>query len=252
MTPPKILDKNALAERENKIIEATISLIKKSGIENITMDKVVAQVPFSKGTVYKHFSGKEDLLLAISNHAINVLVDLFIRAYQFKGGARERMLLLNFSYLIYAILYPEFFQSMLCAKSQSILGKSSEERLNEHNILEVKLLTSLYGIIEDGTSEGSLTLPSHMDIQQLCFTNWSTSYGAIALLSGEVEQCSGRTNLIVEQELFNSSNLLFDGMDWKPLMKDKNHNQELKVALQALFPQELSLMKAKGRELNFN
>lgn len=252
MSPPRLLDENALKEREQKIINVAINLIQKVGIENLTMDKVVAQVPFSKGTVYKHFIGKEDLLLAISNHAMNVLSDLFERAYQFKGCSRERMLLLNFSYLIYAILYPALFQAVICAKSQSVIGKSSEQRLNENDQLQVKLLTPIHGIVNVGLLDDSLTLPDHMNIQQLCFANWSIAYGAITLLSDEVESCSGRTDLIVERELFNHSNLLFDGMGWKPLTKDKKHCTELQIALQRLFPKELALIKEKGRQLNFS
>jgi AcrR family transcriptional regulator len=252
MSPPRLLNENALKEREQTIITAGISLIQHSGIENLTMDKVVAQVPYSKGTIYKHFISKEDLLLAISNYAIEVLSDLFYRAYQFKGCSRERMLLLNFSYLIYAILYPELFQAVICAKSQSVIGKSSEQRLKENDQLQVTLLTAIHGIVEDGLSDQSIVLPDHLNIQQICFANWSMAYGTIILLSGEVDSCSGRTDLIVERELFNNSNLLFDGMGWQPLTKDKKHCTELAFALQSLFPQELTLMKEKGRELNFS
>ena len=252
MTPPKLLDKTALKERELLIINSAVLLIQKNGIEHLTMDKVVAQVPFSKGTVYKHFIGKEDLLLAIGNYSIEVLSDLFYRTYQFKGCARTRMLLLNFSYLIYAILYPALFQSELCAKSPNVVGKSSDKHISENERLEVKLMSSIYGIVEDGVNDNSLSLPMNMDIQQLCFSNWSMAYGAITLLSGEVEQCSGRTSLIVERELFNLSNMLFDGMGWKPFTKDRNHCAALKIALAELFPEELALIRAKGRELNFN
>jgi AcrR family transcriptional regulator len=251
MTPPKLLDEAALKERELQIINSAVLLIQENGIENLTMDKVVAQVPFSKGTVYKHFIGKEDLLLAISNYSMKLLADLFYRAYQFKGCARSRMLLLNFSYLMYAMLYPALFQTVLCAKSPNVVGKSSEKHINENEQIEIKLMTSIHGIVEDGLNDGSLTLPMNMDIQQLCFSNWSMAYGAITLLSGEVEQCSGRTSLIVERELFNVSNMLFDGMSWKPLSKDSNHAKELDNALAELFPQELAQIKAKGRELNF-
>jgi len=252
MTPPKLLDEAAFKERELLIINSAVLLIQKNGIENLTMDKVVAQVPFSKGTVYKHFIGKEDLLLAISNYSIKVLGDLFYRAYQFKGCARSRMLLLNFSYLLYAMLYPALFQSVLCAKSPNVVGKSSEKHINEGEKLEIKLMTSIHGIVEDGLSDKSLSLPLNMDIQQLCFSNWSTAYGAISLLSDEVDQCSGRTSLIVERELFNLSNLLFDGMAWKPLTKERSHCAELKTALAELFPEELAQIKLKGRELNFD
>lgn len=252
MTPPKLIDETALKQRELLIINSAVQLIQQNGIENLTMDKVVAQVPFSKGTVYKHFIGKEDLLLAISNYSIEVLGDLFYRAYQFKGCARSRMLLLNFSYLMYAMLYPALFQTVLCAKSPNVVGKSSKKHINEGERLEIKLMTSIHGIVEEGLNDSSLALTMNMDIQQLCFSNWSMAYGAISLLSDEVEQCSGRTNLIVERELFNLSNLLFDGMAWKPLTKDRSHCEELQIALTELFPEELALIKAKGRELNFS
>lgn len=252
MTPPKLLDEAELKERELKIIDSAVLLIQKNGIENLTMDKVVAQVPYSKGTVYKHFIGKEDLLLGISNYALELLSDLFYRAYQFTGCARSRMLLLNFSYLIYAMLYPALFQTVLCAKSPNVVGKSSNKHIDENEKLEIKLMTSIHGIVEDGVNDNSLILPMNMDIQQLCFSNWSMAYGTITLLSGEVDQCSGRTNLIVERELFNLSNLLFDGMGWKPLTQDKNHNAELKIAISDLFSKELTEIKSKGRELNFD
>lgn len=252
MSPPKLLDEAGLKDREMQIINAALLLIQKHGIENLTMDKVVAQVPFSKGTVYKHFIGKEDLLLGISNYAVGILSDLFYRAYQLQGCTRSRMLVLNFSYLIYAMLYPALFQTFLCAKSPNVVGKSSDKHIEENELLEVKLMTSINGIVEDALKDKSLVIPENMDLQQICFLNWSMAYGTITLLSGEVDQCSGRTSLIVERELFNSSNLLFDGMKWTRLNTDKCHCEDLELTLSTLYPEELAQIKSKGRELNFN
>ncbi|SFC98973.1 TetR/AcrR family transcriptional regulator [Pseudoalteromonas denitrificans] len=248
---PRILDEQALQAREQDIINAAVVLIQEQGVEHLTMDKVVGKVSYSKGTVYKHFDGKEDLLLAISNYAVSILSDLFWRASQFQGCTRERMLLLNFSYLIYAILHPALFQTVVCAKSPNVSGKSSEKRLQEQEQLEFKLLGAIHGIVEGALTDKSLNIPEHMDIQQLCFANWSMAYGTIILLSGEVEQCSGRTALIVERELFNQNNLLFDGMKWQPLTHEKDYASALKKALEQVFPKELLLMHEKGRDLNF-
>ena len=248
---PRLLDEDALQAREAQIIDVAISLIARHGIENLTMDKVVSQVPFSKGTVYKHFLGKEDLLLAISNRAIKLLSELFAKAFIFQGCTRERMLLANFSYLIYAMLHPELFQTCICAKAPNVLGKSSEERIKQQEQLEAALMGSIFGIFEEAITNKSLVMPDYMDMQQLCFANWSMAYGTIALLSAEVEQCSGRTNLVVERELFNQCNLLFDGLQWQPLTKDKMHCSELKVALEQVYPAEIEQLKHKGRELMF-
>ncbi len=248
---PRIIDKHALQAREQLIIAKAITLIEQIGIENLTMDKVVANVPFSKGTVYKHFIGKEDLLVAISNQAMKIMSELFGRAMKFNGCARDRMMLINFSYLLYAIINPVLFQTEVCSKAPNVAGKSSEQRIHEQEKLEQKLLGIIYSVIEDATNDNSLTLPVHMDIQQLCFANWSMAYGTIALLSGEVEQCNGRANLIVERELFNQCNLLFDGLQWHPLTKGKGYASELKIILARVFPNELALIKEKGRPLEF-
>ena len=248
---PKVLDGYALKAREQDIIDATIALIDKHGVENITMDKVVAAVSYSKGTVYKHFLGKEDLILAIGNQAITIMHDLFSRAAMYDGCPRERMLLLNISYLIYAILHPALFKSVMCAKSPTVYGKSSECRMKEQEQLEAKIMGVTFEIIEDAQSKGQLTIPAHMDIQQVSFATWAQNYGTISLLSSEVDQCSGSTGLAVERELVNSSNLLFDGLAWAPLSKDRNYAQSVELALQKVFPSELALLKSMGREFSF-
>lgn len=246
---PRLLDENSLRAREQQIIEAAIEIIQRNGVENLTMDKVVSGVPFSKGTVYKHFLGKEDLMLAISNYAMSILADLFCRAAQFQGCPRERMMLVNFSYLLYAILHPALFKTAQCAKSPNVYGKCSEERLGQQEQLEFKLLGAIHSIVEEALASGSFTLPEHMNIQQVCFANWSVGHGTIGLLSDDVEQCEGSNGLIVERELFNQNNLLFDGLQWAPFTKDHDYSAGLRKALEEIFPGELLLIKRLGREL---
>jgi len=248
---PRILDEHSLKAREQDIIDATIVLIEKHGVENITMDKVVAAVPYSKGTVYKHFIGKEDLFLAIGNHATTILSDLFSRAAHHKGCARERMMLKNISYLIYAILHPSLFKTVQCAKSPSVYGKSSEKRIREQDSLEQKLMGTIFGLIEDAQANQQLELPKHMDVMQVCFNIWAANYGVIQLLYSDSEMCGG-IPMVVERELFNQNNLIFDGLGWEPLTHDKDYKLALESALKLVFPGELALMKSMGRELNFS
>lgn len=249
---PKHIEEHCFQAREQDILDATIALIDRQGIESITMDKVVAAVPYSKGTVYKHFLGKEDLFLAIGNQAIKVMHDLFGRSARYEGGTRERMLLVNISYLIYAILHPTLFKSMQCAKSPSVFGKSSEQRIEEQKLLESKVMETITGIVTDAEADKQLCVPAHMTPQQVCFSTWTIGYGAISLLASDLDQCSGSEDLIVEREMLNQYNLLLDGYQWLPLSKDKDYETALQVALKKVFPGELVLMKKKGREFNFS
>lgn len=248
---PKIVDEQSLLAREQEIIDSALILIKQFGAENLTMDKLVAQVPYSKGTVYNHFSSKEDLLIAISNRALTILSELFHKASLFNGNTRERIYLVSFAYLIYAILHPALFETMLCAKSPTICGKASEQRIAEHETLELTMLSSLFGLIEEAIKAGDLTLPKHMDIQQTCFAHWSSSYGVIALLSANEPSCKGREELRVEQELFNKNSLLLDGLQWLPLSQTVDYKTKLAKSLSDVFSDELQAIEDLGRTLNF-
>ena len=248
MTLPKI-DESSFSAREQRIIDTAIVLIAKHGLANTNMDKLTSKLPYSKGTLYNHFKSKEDLFMAISNRAISILSGFFQRAAEFEGCSREKMLLLNFSYLIFAALYPELFQTTICTKSPSVYKKSSSERINENEKMEQLLLNVILDIIEKAKIEGTLTIPTQMSAQQVCFANWSMNYGTITLLKDEIESCSGRENLVVEIEIFNQNNILFDGLQWSPLTKEKDYRASLDHALQNVFKEELSLMKDKGREL---
>lgn len=253
---PRVLDEQCLLAREQQIIDIAIDLITDQGIENLTMDKVVANVPFSKGTLYKHFINKEDLFLAMNNRATLVLIDFFQRAKEFKGCTRARMMLLNVSYLLYAILHPVLFKAMLCSKTSNIYEKSSEKRQHDQKQNEFKLLSTVHSIVDDALASEQLTLPKNMDVQQICFANWAMCYGTISLLSNEIEgDCDGRSNLVqelvLEQELINQFNLLFDGLQWLPLSNEQDHLAILTAGLQSTFSAELALLKEQGRMLNF-
>lgn len=248
----KELDELSLKAREQYIIDAVIKLIDKHGVNYITMDKIVAAVPYSKGTVYKYFIGKEDLFLAIGNYALTNILYLVLRAINYQGGTRERMMLTNISYLIYAIINPSLFNILQCSKSPTVYGKSSEVRVKEHEQLELKLMETIFDIIEEAVISQQLVLPKHMNIQQVCFTIWRATYGSISLFPSKVELSGSVKTLVLERELFNQNNIIFDGLQWGPLTKDKNYKQALESALIIVFPEELSLIKSIDRVFNFS
>ena len=160
------------------------------------------------------------------------------------------MLVKNISYLIYAILHPSLFKTVQCSKSPNVYGKSSEKRIREKDILEQKLMGTIFGIIENALAKNELVLPEHMDIMQVSFNIWAANYGTIELLYSDSDLCGGM-QMVVERELFNQNNLIFDGLQWLPLTKEKDYKQTLKSALKTIFPGELVLMKSMGKEFNF-
>lgn len=246
---PRPLDQHSLQQRELEILEAAKSLLEEIDVSQLTMDKVVARVPYSKGTVYSHFSCKEDLLSGIGNLAHRTMVGLFKRAAENPGCSRERYLGVSFAYLIYALRHPILYRTALCGKSPAVLGKTSPERLAEHEELEQALMSLFYRLIDDGIAEGNLSLPDHMNKQQVSFVGWAACSGTITLLSDDLESCAGRHGLHLEREFFHTVNIFLDGMNWRPLSSERDYRAVLKKILAANFSDDLKEIAAQGRQL---
>jgi len=247
---PKLIDEDALRAREATILDAAQTLLNKVGATALTMDKVVAQVPFSKGTVYNHFSSKEDLLIGLCNESMQSLVSMFRRALSVEACSRDRMLAVGFAYMLYAYLYPDKFMLVITAKTPSVTDKASPARQAEHLELENMLLEMAATTILEGLDAGELELPADMPIDALTFAFWSSAFGTISLLSEKVERCATRESIYLEQAIVMNCNLLLDGLNWQPRSDAARTSGVIKKLKETIFVPEMELIAQQNKTLN--
>ncbi|MCV6587439.1 MAG: TetR/AcrR family transcriptional regulator [Marinobacterium sp.] len=246
---PKLLDEDTLRAREAVILDAAQQLLNQIGATALTMDKVVSKVPYSKGTVYNHFSSKEDLLITLCNESMQKLVNMFERALKIDACSRDRMLAVGFAYMLYATLYPDKFMLVITAKTPSVSDKASTERQQAHLALENRLLTLVAAAIATGVEHGELTLPPGSDMEQVSFAFWSSAFGAISLLSSKVERCSARSSLLLEQTIVLNANLLFDGLNWQPTTDPQRTASIIRLLKEEVFSNEMRQLAEQGYTL---
>ena len=70
--------------REDAIVEAASRLLGEKGFETMTVDEVAAAVGIAKASLYKHFSGKDDLCTAAMVHLVE-------RLQRFLGGLPDEL-----------------------------------------------------------------------------------------------------------------------------------------------------------------
>ena len=240
---PKIIDHCALEAREEEIMTTALEIITELGVAGLTIDKVVAKLPYSKGTVYNHFTCKEDLLTGLCNRSVKNVAALFCRAVAFEGSSRERILAIGYAYMLHSLLNPTEFMLVISAKTPSIREKSTEKRQEEHLALESKLLGSILQIISTGLASGELNLQPHLSPAQVAFSLWSMCFGTIALLHESLDRCSVRTEMNLERELINHSNLLLDGLNWQPYTQEHDWTDTIYKYKTQLFPHEVKQLK---------
>src|SRR5258707_11868569 len=84
------------AAREELMIDHATRLLLKDGYQNLNLDVLAQAIEYSKGTIYLHFSTKEDLALAVSTRVLKERADLFERAAPFQGRTRGRVRAIGF------------------------------------------------------------------------------------------------------------------------------------------------------------
>jgi AcrR family transcriptional regulator len=246
---PKVIDTQALEERENTILSCALAFVKQHSIASLTMDKLVKELPYSKGTIYSHFVNKEDLLLGLCNQHMGALAELFTRAASFNGCLRERALAINIGYMLYAKLNPTQFMLVITAKTSNITDKASEQREQKQMQIEGALFAPIGMIFQQAMEAGEIDPPTAMTVEQVAFSCWSLNFGVNALLLQNVSSCGARSSLSLEHELLNNINLLFDGLKFKPLSTDFNWKKTISRLKEEVFEKEMSELLARGLSL---
>ncbi|MDZ7871145.1 MAG: TetR/AcrR family transcriptional regulator [Rheinheimera sp.] len=228
----------ARQQREQQLLELAQQILNQDGFTGLTMDRLASLSDVSKGTLYNHFSSKEDVLTALSVDSLQRLLKLFQRASSFSGHSRERALALHQAYHKFSAAEPTLFLCLLSAATPGVMEKSSPTRLQQRQQLEMQLLQYCQRVLSDALADGSLQLPAGVALEQWSFINWALAFGCNALFV-PLRQLGLFTDLAAPQVNLHSINLLFDGMGWLPLSSGWDYQQSW---------QQISLMFASGAD----
>jgi len=247
---PRIISPSEFQQREIELVDLARTIVEKGCLTTLTIDKLVAESRYSKGTIYKHFLGKEDLLMAICNTCVKEIQAIFTRALKFKGNSRERTLAVMVSYIIWAKLHPSQLFMVLSAHSPHIAACCSDVRNNAHSECESNLMVLMNAEIEKAIECGDLEIPDDMCITQVTFALWSASWGAMALIMSKGESVKlGPMQL--ERESFTNSRLLLDGFGWKPLSANWDYKQTIRKIADEIFKPEIETLEKMGTPFIF-
>ena len=110
---PRLTDATKAARRA-QIIEAAINCFLEKGYTNTSMSDIIKASGLSSGSIYSHFSGKEDILISAINERLNSVKELYDT---FPGGAGPQDIL----EIIYTnLLVNENFTAMLRIRLESL------------------------------------------------------------------------------------------------------------------------------------
>ncbi len=98
------------SDREKQIIDAADYILTKVGAQDLTMDKVVAHMGVAKGTLYKYYKSKDDVLAEVSVRALSVLFDYFKTAAKTENEPLKALQEMIMAFYRYYLEYPKYFE----------------------------------------------------------------------------------------------------------------------------------------------
>lgn len=226
------LDPEALEQREREILDYAIALIIRDGPAGMTMERLAAQVPFSKGTLYNHFRSREDVMVAVACRAAQESLDLFTRASVWRGPSRER-----FQAIAVAAELERLCESIdgPMLLSEEVMAGASPEMRERFGRLQNAIIGVFQGIVRDAISSGDLPMQEHPD--ELAFAAWSLFVGVEELHERKMIY-PDLTDRQVGEVRRRMLRRLLDGYLWKPLSDDYDYEASRMRILREMFPKE--------------
>ena len=154
-------------EREELIIQAAEAVLLEKGYYETSMDEIAARVGIAKGTIYKHFPGKEDLVLGIFQRDMKALlqgIDDIIDKEQTPGTKLKALLL--FTYAGFFSKQTQLLTSMYNGVDMKRLLLEKGGCLKE---LWESLVVRVKQLLEDGKAVGEFDASIPTNVMVLSF-----------------------------------------------------------------------------------
>jgi AcrR family transcriptional regulator len=235
-----------IRDRETKILALARDMLLEQGYHGLSMDRIADALEYSKGTIYKHFSSKEEVLLALANQAIEQRLHLFRRGAAFRGRTRERLYGIGLAGELFVRLYPHHFSVEQVIRLSSVWEKTSENRRDFMRSCEAQCVEVVGGVIRDAVASGDLELPANVLPEQLVFGLWAMNFGAYSITSSSTTLTEIGIADAFETLRWNYA-MLLDGCGWRPLSIEFDYGASMDRVGQEVFANEMRQVAATMR-----
>lgn len=236
-----------IAQRHALFLEIALDTVASEGVHNLAMDVIAEKAEYSKGTVYQHFTCKEEILIQLCISALDQLHNLFEKAAGYEGTPRDRVIAIFYAHHLWSSMEPTCIELQKHMTMHGLRDKVTDQSRQQHDELEQRVVSLVAGIVLDAVSNGDLELPKDLTAVELVFTMWSLTHGGQLLQASDLPlEDFGIRN--PNKALIKSLTLMLDGLKWKPLHNDEQFAVLLSEFQHNLFKEEHSQFDLK---LNF-
>ncbi|NIM50870.1 MAG: TetR family transcriptional regulator [Gemmatimonadales bacterium] len=175
--------------REREILDAALRLFDRDDWQSVTIEQIAEAAEIGKGTIYKHFANKDEIYARLDIDFHRRMLEQ-VQQIDPKLDVVERLRAIIRVYLDAHHVGREYRRVVQYCERDDFRRGLSEPTRRECDRLEAALVERLYGVLQDGVSQGifrSRPIPT-------------MAYGVIAAIYGSVRLLWGGYNVGADTE----------------------------------------------------
>lgn len=207
-----------LAAREQAFVDAAVKQISEQGLLSLQMARVARDCHYATGTLYQHFSSKEDLLLAICAAQAGGRAELFARVADWQAPSRDRVFALVVGDMLFAEHHPDHFRLNQYIFTEVVWRSASATRRQAVLDAHQPLGAAVDRIVRDAIRCGDLDSHQRAPLE-LALGQWSMTIGMHNLVHAD-----GLLDFFHLHDpyrmLLRHVQINLNGLGWQPIFDD--------------------------------
>jgi len=216
-----------IAQRHELFLDIAGNLLSEEGFHLLTMERIAELAEYSKGTVYQHFSCKEEILIQLCINSMTALHKLFSRAAEFPGSYRDKIICIFYAHEVWTRNDKNAIDMLQHLSMHGVMDKVSAESQAEHDKLEHGLVGLVSSVVKAAMDAGELPKHKKLTPPEIVFGLWSMSMGGQLLQASDLPlQDFGVENPGLT--LLRTVSATLDGYGWQPQHSESHFQKQLK------------------------
>jgi hypothetical protein len=177
------------------------------------------------------------MLIQATIEALKRRSELYVRAADFDGRPRERMVAMGEADELFFRLYPQHYRSLQLVRVASQLNESQQAQVEKHCACENQVVGIISAVVHDAVRAGDLALQGGARPGELAFTMWALAFGARALMNSRT--AAAQLGVADGGALMRGHvSMLLDAVGWRPLLDEWDYEGTRRRIQQELFAEE--------------
>ncbi|MEU2727458.1 TetR/AcrR family transcriptional regulator [Streptomyces griseoviridis] len=141
------------------LVHLALEMIERDGFHNLTLGRLASEADYSKGTIYNHFTCREDLLIELSSESARRQLRYYQAVADLAWGGVRALYGLMLAYMRHAEVTPVLFECSITARTDTVCEAASEARLQRRDLVEAQMAQVVGSVVERAAAEGPFTNP---------------------------------------------------------------------------------------------